>query len=237
MNPDLTPPLPNGAAVLALRDIVLPPRIGWWPPAPGWWILLLLLVATSAIGVWLWRKRRQRLRLLKPAQETLGQIERRFSRHGGQSRWPCQGRSTCRRASTGSCVSTRKAGWSCTELGTMKGAPCATGPAPDRPPRGPRGGKRGSANGSARKGPATWSPRRRPRRRRTRRLREAFRVTFLRVSVARRRERADAPNRLVSTGHPSTVWGAPMVFQLSCAKNTAPRAQRVRLEFTSRERP
>ena len=82
MNPDLTPPLPNGAAVLALRDIVLPPRIGWWPPAPGWWILLLLLVATSAVGVWLWRKRRQRLRLLKPAQETLGQIERRFSRHG-----------------------------------------------------------------------------------------------------------------------------------------------------------
>jgi hypothetical protein len=34
---------------LPLRDIHLPDAIGWWPPAPGWWILAAVLVA--ALGV------------------------------------------------------------------------------------------------------------------------------------------------------------------------------------------
>ena len=29
---------------LALKDIHLPNTIGWWPPAPGWWLLPLLLI-------------------------------------------------------------------------------------------------------------------------------------------------------------------------------------------------
>ena len=43
---------------LPLRDLHLPDPIGWWPLAPGWWILIVLAVA--GIG-WLllraWRKR------------------------------------------------------------------------------------------------------------------------------------------------------------------------------------
>ncbi len=31
-------------ASLQLRDIHLPDAISWWPPAPGWWGLLLLVV-------------------------------------------------------------------------------------------------------------------------------------------------------------------------------------------------
>lgn len=43
---------------LALRDLHLPDPIGWWPLAPGWWILIVLAVA--GLG-WLllkaWRRR------------------------------------------------------------------------------------------------------------------------------------------------------------------------------------
>ncbi len=48
MNPldQLTPP-------------ILPAAISWWPPAPGWWLLALLLIGTFA-GLW-----HQRYRLLQ----------------------------------------------------------------------------------------------------------------------------------------------------------------------------
>ena len=35
-----------------LRDIHLPDPISWWPPAPGWWLLLGLLVIFTLLG-WL----------------------------------------------------------------------------------------------------------------------------------------------------------------------------------------
>ena len=44
-------------AELPLRDIHLPDPIGWWPPAPGWWVvggLLLFLVFTL---IHFWRRR------------------------------------------------------------------------------------------------------------------------------------------------------------------------------------
>jgi hypothetical protein len=44
---------------LPLRDIHLPEPIGWWPPAPGWWGLLVLLIL-AALGWVLWNRRRQR---------------------------------------------------------------------------------------------------------------------------------------------------------------------------------
>jgi len=45
---------------IPLRDIHLPDPIGWWPLAPGWWILIGLIVFTVAVSliVWSWRKRR-----------------------------------------------------------------------------------------------------------------------------------------------------------------------------------
>ena len=44
-----------------LRDIHQPPAPPLWPPAPGWWLLLAVVLAI-AIGAWAWRARRLRRR-------------------------------------------------------------------------------------------------------------------------------------------------------------------------------
>lgn len=41
-----------GGNTLQLHDIHLPDPAGWWPPAPGWWILAVLL---SVLLIWLVR--------------------------------------------------------------------------------------------------------------------------------------------------------------------------------------
>lgn len=40
---------------LPLRDIHLPEPIGWWPPAPGWWIVLFGVPTIIFLLIWLWR--------------------------------------------------------------------------------------------------------------------------------------------------------------------------------------
>ena len=40
-----------GPSQLPLKDIHLPDPIGWWPIAPGWWILMLLIVLITVIAV------------------------------------------------------------------------------------------------------------------------------------------------------------------------------------------
>jgi len=47
-----------------LRDIHLPSAVSWWPPAPGWWgILALVLIATGLAYVLYARRRRNRWRI------------------------------------------------------------------------------------------------------------------------------------------------------------------------------
>jgi len=41
---------------LPLRDLHLPEPIGWWPLAPGWWVVLALLAV--ALGYLAWRRYR-----------------------------------------------------------------------------------------------------------------------------------------------------------------------------------
>lgn len=52
----------QGDMLAELRDIHLPDPIGWWPPAPGWWILACLLAVAL---YFLWRfvqKHRQKVK-------------------------------------------------------------------------------------------------------------------------------------------------------------------------------
>jgi len=49
--------IPTNDPLAGLRDIHLPAAIGWWPPAPGWWMLLGFIILCIAVSYfWLrWR--------------------------------------------------------------------------------------------------------------------------------------------------------------------------------------
>ncbi|VAW83212.1 FIG00657500: hypothetical protein [hydrothermal vent metagenome] len=59
---------PAAQPALQLRDIHLPTGPGFWPPAPGWWILaalsLVLLVWVAWVATYHYRLHRQRQRIL-----------------------------------------------------------------------------------------------------------------------------------------------------------------------------
>lgn len=56
-----------------LRDIHLPPA-GWWPPAPGWWLVGLFVLTVAACVVW-WLRRRTRSGVLRSALREVDAIE------------------------------------------------------------------------------------------------------------------------------------------------------------------
>lgn len=61
---------------LPLRDLHLPPAIGWWPPAPGWWVLLGLLAAALLYAAFLARRRWRHNRPRRLALRELARVER-----------------------------------------------------------------------------------------------------------------------------------------------------------------
>ncbi|MDT8387105.1 MAG: DUF4381 domain-containing protein [Thiogranum sp.] len=71
---------PAGEA-LPLRDIHLPEPVSWWPPAPGWWLLLILLALLGALGYALYRRHRRRA-LQRSAQQALRDIAARWQQSG-----------------------------------------------------------------------------------------------------------------------------------------------------------
>ena len=68
MNPDLS----------QLRDIHLPAPISWWPPAPGWWLLAMLIVAIL-IGLFVWVRRRQRDGWRRSALDELARLRQQYA--------------------------------------------------------------------------------------------------------------------------------------------------------------
>ena len=63
MNPDL---------LSQLRDIHAAPAAPWWPPAPGWWVIALLLLA---LLVWLGRRVLARYKVRQRRKQMLGWID------------------------------------------------------------------------------------------------------------------------------------------------------------------
>jgi len=55
---------------LQLRDIHLPDSMGWWPPAIGWWLLLILIPLCCWLIAWLY-KRITRKTAVKTAKKLL----------------------------------------------------------------------------------------------------------------------------------------------------------------------
>jgi Domain of unknown function (DUF4381) len=59
-----------------LHDIVLPPAVPWWPPAPGWYVLFAFILLVAALLGWrIWKHwqanayRRAALRELRTLQD------------------------------------------------------------------------------------------------------------------------------------------------------------------------
>jgi len=60
---------------LPLKDIHLPATIGWWPPAPGWWLSVVLSIFLFIFIAYLY-KRLTRKNAIKSAQKLLQHIKR-----------------------------------------------------------------------------------------------------------------------------------------------------------------
>ena len=78
MNPD------NGQQ-LPLRDVHLPAEPGFWPPAPGWWMLVvLLLVLLIGLFIW-WRRYRQRQNKWQHMHQLWLNIQQDYQAHKNQA--------------------------------------------------------------------------------------------------------------------------------------------------------
>ena len=67
-------------STLSLREIHLPESVGWWPPAPGWWllpVLLLLGLAAAWFGRLLYRRRK--FSAISMARKDLAGIRSRYA--------------------------------------------------------------------------------------------------------------------------------------------------------------
>lgn len=63
---------------IPLRDLHLPEAIGWWPPAPGWWVLAVLLAALIVYLLYRAYSRWRRNALRRVALRELKRIEKDY---------------------------------------------------------------------------------------------------------------------------------------------------------------
>lgn len=62
-----------------LADIHLPAEVSFWPPAPGWWVVAVLVLAALAYGGFLLYRRWQRQQKLDMALMEIQQVHKLYS--------------------------------------------------------------------------------------------------------------------------------------------------------------
>ncbi|MCB1583827.1 MAG: DUF4381 domain-containing protein [Xanthomonadales bacterium] len=67
--------------VLPLRDIKLPPEPGFWPLAPGWWILLALIAVLLLWLLFKWVAHLRKKRRWQAIEQQLSSIEFAYQQH------------------------------------------------------------------------------------------------------------------------------------------------------------
>jgi hypothetical protein len=70
-----------------LHDIHLPAAPGFWPPAPGWWLLALILFSIVAASVWKWRQVRIRRQRHRAVLAQLQHVRNEWLRHADSQRF------------------------------------------------------------------------------------------------------------------------------------------------------
>ncbi|WP_438951588.1 DUF4381 domain-containing protein [Porticoccus sp.] len=58
-----------------LRDIHLPDPVDWWPPAPGWWLLAILVLSAVVYGIWRLKKQHLHNRYRREALHSLAEMQ------------------------------------------------------------------------------------------------------------------------------------------------------------------
>jgi hypothetical protein len=66
---------------LPLRDIHLPEAIGWWPLAPGWWLLIALALIGLGLLLRWYLQRRARGAARRLALQHLGRLTAEYEQH------------------------------------------------------------------------------------------------------------------------------------------------------------
>lgn len=67
---------------IPLRALHLPDAVGWWPPAPGWWLLIVLFAVAAVLLVRAWLEHRAHSAARRKALRQLEESRSAYAYHG-----------------------------------------------------------------------------------------------------------------------------------------------------------
>ena len=67
---------------IPLRGLHLPETVGWWPLAPGWWLLIILAVIAAGWLIRAWLRQRAHAAARRKALRKLEESRSAYAYHG-----------------------------------------------------------------------------------------------------------------------------------------------------------